>query len=109
MTCYQIKSIEFLTQLPDNDFLGDSSLNLRLQKEWRGDIIECESLPEWHLDEVLDFVEDNSGCLVSSIYVNCIGKVPKDVPASITRKITSKDCDYPLGWVWFRSACRIEN
>jgi hypothetical protein len=109
MTCYQIKSIEFLTQLPKNNFEGDPDMNRRLQSEWRGDIVECQSIAEDHLDELLDFIEDNSGCLVSSVYVKCLDSVPAGTQNHIIRKFASKSDNYPKGWVWFRSACLIDN
>ena len=104
MTTYKIKEIEFLTQMPENNFKGDSFINAQLQREWVGETIVCDCGPAGHLDEVLNFIEDNCGMLVGRVQVECMGKRHPKTPASIAAKMPSLSGLYPAGWVWVRTA-----
>jgi|AACY02.1.fsa_nt_gi hypothetical protein len=104
MTTYKIKDIEFLTQMPENDFKGDPSVNAQLKREWVGETIVCDYEPEGHLDEVLNYIEDNCGMLVGHVQLECVGKRHPKTPNSFTEKMPSLSGMYPAGWVWVRMA-----
>jgi hypothetical protein len=107
MSIYQVKGIEFLTQMPDNEFKGDPITNARLQKEWLGETIQCNYEPESHLGEVLNFIEDTCGMLVGHVTLECVGKRDHETPTSFTENMPSLRGFYPAGWVWARKATLI--
>jgi hypothetical protein len=104
MTCYQIKSIEFLTQMPQNNFKGDPTINSQLKNEWVGETVVCDYEPENHLDEVLNFIEDSCGMMVEHVQLECVGKLHSKTPKSYTEIMPSLSGRYPAGWVWVRTA-----
>ena len=104
MTIYKIKEIEFLTQMPENNYKGDPIINAQLKGDWVGETIVCDYEPEGHLDEVLNFIEDNCGMLVGHVQLECVDKLHPKTPKSFTGKMPSLSGLYPAGWVWVRTA-----
>jgi hypothetical protein len=99
---FTIVDVQFLTQMPDNDFQGDPVVNERLRNQWLHQEIFSDFEPDSCLEEILDYVEDNSGMLVGLMRVTCTGEEAEEVPASFKSIMPSMSGFYPDGWVWER-------
>jgi hypothetical protein len=99
---FTIVDVQFLTQKPENDFQGDPVVNDRLRNDWLRKDIFRDVEPESCLEDILDYVEDNSGMLVGLMKVTCTGGEAEEVPASFKSTIPSLSGFYPDGWVWER-------
>ena len=99
---FKIVEIQFLTQMLSNNFQGDPAASQRLRNEWLYQDISCDNDPEYYLEEILDFVEDNSGMLVGFMKLRCVSSEPEGIPSSFTSKMPSVSELYPKGWIWER-------
>ncbi len=107
MSTYKVTEIEFLTQMPKNNFKGDQALNAYLQGAWIGQVLECDANPERHLDELLNYIEDTCGMLVGHVIVECVGRRNPKTPKSFTETMPSLSGKYPAGWIWNRKATLV--
>jgi hypothetical protein len=109
MSIYKIKEIEFLTQLPENEFKGDPAVNSCLKDEWLEEEFDCsEQDPDYHLEFILDYVEEKCGMLVGHVALECIGILDPETPESWSEDFPSLSGRYPEGWVWERRAKLIQ-
>ena len=108
MTTYKIRQIDFLTERPDNNFEGNPVINAALQQEWIGEVIECKYEPDTHLDEVLNFIEDDSGWLVGHVTIECTGRLDPETPSSFVEEFESQTGFYPKGWTWVRKVTLLK-
>jgi hypothetical protein len=99
---FKIVDIQFLTQMPSNNFQGDPEANQRLRNDWLYQDICCDSEAEYCLEEMLDFVEDNSGMLVGFMKLQLAENEVEKIPAPFTSKMPSVSGMYPKGWIWER-------
>ena len=105
MSTYQIKEVEFLTHMPENGYQGDPKINARLQRKWLEEKIDVDDdEPAYHLQRVLDYVENCSGMLVGYVALECTRSLHPETPSSIRADFPSLSMRYPKGWVWKRSA-----
>ena len=105
MTTYQITRIDFLTQMPENNFQGDPKRNNELINEWQGTTIRCDhEYPSEHLEIILNYIEDTCGMLVGNVDLKCLGKRNRKTPNSFVEEMPSLSGRYPAGWVWVRTA-----
>jgi len=105
MSIYRIKEIEFLTQMPENNFKGDPLVNSRLQGEWLEEEFNCSEYdPDIHLDFIVDYVEEECGMLVGHVALECIGVLHPETPDYWSEDFPSLSGRYPEGWIWKRSA-----
>ena len=91
--------------MPENNFKGNPSVNLKLQHEWLDTSIKCD--PEEHLEEIIDYIENCSGWLVCNILLESNGKRDPKTPRHCTLRMPSLSGRYPHGWVWIRKASII--
>ncbi len=101
---FTIQQIDFLTQMPENNFMGDQLVNSRLQAEWTNEVIVIDDdiLLEELLAELLNYIEDTSGMLVRHAVVLCDECKINDSSFTYVSQFPSLSGAYPPGWVWTR-------
>ena len=99
---YEVTYVEFLTQMPENNFQGDAQENRRLKELYTKGQIKIYSDPEWHLPDILNYLEDSSGMLVADAVVRCLDGPSPDAPATFEESFPHTRDIYPKDWIWHR-------
>jgi len=101
-SAYEVGYVEFLTHLPENSFQGDEQENKRLRDIYTGGQVVINSDLDWHLPDILNFLEDHSGMLVGDAVVRCVDGPSPVAPATFEESFPHTRGIYPEGWIWHR-------
>lgn len=99
---YELTYVDFLTHAPENDFCGDEDKNNQLKAKYTNCELTLSSDIEWHLSDILNYIEDESGMLIGDAIVRCVTGPCPDVPATFEESFVSTSSRYPDGWIWHR-------
>ena len=99
---YELTYVEFLTHTPENGYRGDEKKNKELKEFYtNGRITLCSDL-EWHLPDILNYIEDHSGMLIGDATVRCLEGPSPTAPATFEESFPHTRGLAPDGWVWHR-------